>query len=329
MPRTLALFTGPWADQPLETVAAKANDWGYQALDLACWGEHLTVQKALAEPAYCRSILQTLEQHELSLIAISNHRVGQAVSDRIDARHQAVLPEWVWGNGGPEGVASRATQEMIDTAKVAQQLGVNLVHGVTGSPFTAMHFNVPPVTASILDACWQEFSNRWVPILDAYAQVGCRFACEIGPGQTAYDQITTEATLLALSGHPAWGMAFNPTSLHWLGADSSEFIRRYGERIWHVLVQDAAITLNSKSSLLGSLLPLGHPQRGWNPRMLGQGTIDWPSILRALHQVHYDGPLTVSYLDADIDRDYGAADSVHLLRRLDFEPVHREEGLFG
>src|SRR5438874_1591697 len=89
MPRMLALFTGPWTDQPLEVVAGKASEWGYQALDLACWGEHLAVQKALAEPEYCRSILSMMEQHELSIISLSNHPVGQAVADRLDARHQA------------------------------------------------------------------------------------------------------------------------------------------------------------------------------------------------------------------------------------------------
>lgn len=329
MPRQLALFTGPWADQPLEAVAAKASDWGYQALDLACWGEHLAVQKALAEPAYCRSILDTLEQHELSLVAISNQSVGQAVSDQLDARHQASLPDWVWGNGDPQGVAARAMQEMIDTARVAQQLGINLVVGATGSPFTAMHYGVPPATSAIIEAGWQAFSSRWRPILDAYAQLGCRFACEIGPAQTAFDQTTTEATLQALEGHPAFGLAFTPAALHWQGADPCEYVRAYGERIWHVLVQDAAVTLNSRSSLIGSLLPAGHPQRGWNYRTLGQGNIDWPTLMRALHHARYSGPLTLAYVDADIDRDYGAAESAPLLRRLSFEPVHREEGLFG
>lgn len=329
MPRMVALFTGPWTDLPLDIVATKASEWGYQALDIACWGEHLAVQKALAEPAYCQTLLSMLEQHELSIVALSNHPVGQAVADQLDARHQASLPEWVWGDGETESVAARAAQEMIDTAKVAQQLGVSLVAGSTGSPFTAMHFNTPPASASMIDECWQRFSARWKPILDAFSQLGCRFACEIGPAQTAFDLISGEQTIQALHGHAAFGFSLAPASLHWQGVDPSEFIRQHPERLWTVLAQDAAVTLSGRSGLLGSLLPDGNHRRGWNYRAMGMGNIDWAAITRALHQVRYSGPLTVAVRDHDVDRDYAAAQAVDLLRRLDFEPVQREEGLFG
>jgi sugar phosphate isomerase/epimerase len=329
MSRMLALYTGPWTDLPLETVAGKASEWGYQALDIACWGEHLAVQKALAEPEYCRSILSMMEQHELSIISLSNHPVGQAVADRLDARHQASLPEWVWGDGEPEGVAVRAAQEMIDTARAAQQLGVNLVVGSTGSPFTSMHFNTPSTSSTIIDECWQRFSAAWKQVLDAMNQLGCRFACEIGPAQTAFDLISAEQTVEALGGHSSLGFSLAPSCLHWQGVDPSEFVRQHTERLWHVLVQDAAIALNGRSSLLGSFLPDGDPRRGWNQRALGMGNIDWAAIVRTLHQVHYTGPLTVALRDHDVDRDYASAQAVDLLRRLDFDPVQRDNGLFG
>ncbi|MFT3879716.1 MAG: sugar phosphate isomerase/epimerase [Gemmatales bacterium] len=329
MPRTLALFTGPWTDLPLETVAAKAGEWGYQALNVACWGEHLAVQKALAEPAYCQSILSMLQQHELSIVALSNHPVGQAVSDRLDARHQASLPDWVWGDGEPEGVAARAAQEMIDTARAAQQLGVNLVAGSTGSPFTSMLYNTPPITPGILEGCWNKFYAAWKPILDAMNQFGCRFACEISPAQTVFDLISTEQTIQAFHGHQAFGFSLAPSTLHWQGVDPSEFVRLHSERLWHVLVQDATITLNGRSSLLGSLLPEGDPRRGWNHRALGMGNIDWAALIRTLHQVNYSGPLTVAIRDHDVDRDYAAFQAVDLIRRLDFDPVQRDNGIFG
>jgi sugar phosphate isomerase/epimerase len=329
MSRMLALFTGPFVDLPLEAVCAKASEWGYQALDLACWGEHFAVQRAVSEPAYCRSILQLLEQHELQLVSLSNHLVGQAVADTLDHRHQESLPDWVWGDGDPEGVAARAAQEMIDTAKAAQQLGINLVVGCTGSPFTAMHFGVPAASSTVIEECWQFFTNRWKPILDAYASLGCRFACEIGPAQTAFDLYSTTATAERLEHHPAWSLALNPATLHWQGIDPVEFLRTHSASIAHLYIQDAAVALNGRSGLLGSLLPSGHPQRGWNARSPGMGNVDWASLVRGLHQVQYQGPLTVNFADADVDRDYGCAEAVHLLRRLEFTPVQREIGLFG
>ena len=47
MARPVTLFTGQWADLPLEDVARKASDFGYQGLELACCGDHFEVNKAL------------------------------------------------------------------------------------------------------------------------------------------------------------------------------------------------------------------------------------------------------------------------------------------
>ena len=41
MARPITLFTGQWADLPLEEVAKLASGWGYDGLELACWGDHL------------------------------------------------------------------------------------------------------------------------------------------------------------------------------------------------------------------------------------------------------------------------------------------------
>lgn len=119
--RPLTLFTGQWADLPLETLCAKAASWGYDGLELACWGDHFDVQQALASDAYIKDKWQLLADYELNCFAISNHLVGQAVCDLIDERHKAIVPEHVWGDGEPEGVRQRAAQEMMDTARAARR----------------------------------------------------------------------------------------------------------------------------------------------------------------------------------------------------------------
>jgi sugar phosphate isomerase/epimerase len=48
MHRPMTLFTGQWADLPLDEVAAMAAEWGYDGLELACWGDHFDVPSALA-----------------------------------------------------------------------------------------------------------------------------------------------------------------------------------------------------------------------------------------------------------------------------------------
>ena len=86
--RPVTLFTGQWADLPLAELAEKCGGWGFDGLELACWGDHFDVPQALADDGYCRGVRETLERNGLNVWAIGNHLVGQAVCDRIDARHQ-------------------------------------------------------------------------------------------------------------------------------------------------------------------------------------------------------------------------------------------------
>ena len=104
MARDVTLFTGQWADLPLEELCRKARDFGYDGLELACWGDHFEVDKALSDDTYCSRRRDLLEKHDLKLFSISNHLAGQAVLDNIDSRHQSILPDYVWGDGDPDGV---------------------------------------------------------------------------------------------------------------------------------------------------------------------------------------------------------------------------------
>ncbi|MFM8289892.1 MAG: sugar phosphate isomerase/epimerase, partial [Planctomycetaceae bacterium] len=38
--RPVTLFTGQWADLSLEVLCKKASEWGFDGLELACWGDH-------------------------------------------------------------------------------------------------------------------------------------------------------------------------------------------------------------------------------------------------------------------------------------------------
>ena len=161
MARPVTLFTGQWADLDIETMCQKAKDFGYDGLELACWGDHFEVDKANA--SYCKSKRQLLEQYDLQLFSISNHLVGQAVCDNIDERHQSILPPAVWGDGDPEGVRKRAAKEMIATAKAAKRLGVDIVNGFTGSSIWHLLYSFPPVSPDMIDKGYKDFAKRWKP----------------------------------------------------------------------------------------------------------------------------------------------------------------------
>ncbi|HOW18878.1 MAG TPA: sugar phosphate isomerase/epimerase, partial [Phycisphaerae bacterium] len=107
MARPVTLFTGQWADLKLVDLCKKAKKFGYDGLELACWGDHFEVQAALKDASYCKKKWEVLTKAGLKCFAISAHLVGQAVCDNIDPRHKSILPDYVWGDGKPEGVRQR------------------------------------------------------------------------------------------------------------------------------------------------------------------------------------------------------------------------------
>ncbi len=92
MSRPVTLFTGQWADLPLTELAARAAGWGYDGLELACWGDQFDVVRAATDLDYCAVKREILASHGLDMWAINNHLVSQAVCDLIDARHAAIVP---------------------------------------------------------------------------------------------------------------------------------------------------------------------------------------------------------------------------------------------
>src|SRR5215217_4877551 len=174
MARPVTLFTGQWADLPLSTLAEKAKSFGFDGLELACWGDHFDVERALSEDKYVRERRDLLAKHGLQVFAISNHLVGQAVCDRIDERHKSILPPRVWGDGKPDGVQERAAEEMKNTARAAARLGVKVVPGFTGSSIWPFLYSFPPVPPEWIDAGFADFADRWRPILDVFSQEGVR-----------------------------------------------------------------------------------------------------------------------------------------------------------
>ncbi len=319
MARPITLFTGQWADLPLETLAEKATGFGYDGLELACWGDHFEVDKALESDAYFQSRRDILDRHGLKCFAISNHLVGQCVADAlIDERHQSILPARLWGDGDPEGVRQRCAEEIKHTARAAAQFGVKVVNGFTGSPVWHMIYRFPPTTDAMVDAGFREFADRWNPILDVFDEVGVKFALEAHPAEIAYDIYTAEKTLDALHHRPAFGFNFDPSHFIHQLFDPVKFIDHFPNRIYHVHVKDAKVRLDGTRSILGSHLNFGDNRRGWDFVSPGRGGLNLDEMIRALNRAHYHGALSVEWEDSGMDREFGAKEAVAVVRRNEF-----------
>jgi sugar phosphate isomerase/epimerase len=320
MGRTVTLFTGQWADLSLADLARKAREFGYDGLELACWGDHFDVSRAVSEEAYCAAQRDILEKNDLSVHAISTHLVGQAVCDKIDERHKAILPPHVWGDGHPDGVNWRAREEVMNTARAAKKLGVGVVNGFTGSSIWHLLYSFPPVPNWMIDNGYKHFAEKWHPILDVFRECGVRFALEVHPTEIAFDLHSAERALAAIDRREEFGFNFDPSHLHWQGVDPVEFLRAFPDRIYHVHIKDAIVTLNGRSGILASHLNFGDPGRGWDFRSPGRGGVNFEEIIRALNAIQYRGPLSVEWEDCGMNREHGAREACKFVKELDFAP---------
>ena len=324
MQRAVTLFTGQWADMPLAELAPLAKQMGYDGLELACWGDHFDVRQALSSDSYCRERRSLLEANGLQCFAIANHLVGQAVCDRIDERHKAILPPHVWGDGDPERVRQRAAREMKDTARAAARLGVKTVTGFTGSSVWHALYAFPPTSQAFRDRGFADFAARWTPILEGFDQAGVDFALEVHPTEIAFDIASSERALAALNGHRRFGFNFDPCHLGYQGVDYVGFLRRFAGRIHHVHMKDAWWGKGDGTvGVFGGHTSFGDARRYWDFRSLGRGMVDFEAIIVALNDIGYAGPLSVEWEDGRMDRVFGAKESAAFCRRLDFEPSAR------
>lgn len=317
--RPVTLFTGQWADLPLETLCKKAKAFGYDGLELACWGDHFEVDKA--DESYCKEKKALLDKYGLELFAISTHLVGQAVSDRIDERHLSILPDYVWGDGDPEGVNQRAAEEVIKTGEAAARMGLKVVNGFTGSPIWHLLYGFPPTPASLIEEGFAKFASQWKPILDAYEKMGVKFGLEVHPTEIAFDIASARKALEALDYHPAFGFNYDPSHLGYQGVDYVAFISTFSERIFHVHMKDVSWSeAPMEAGVFGGHTEFGAPGRYWDFRSLGRGRIQFEEIIRALNRSGYRGPLSVEWEDSGMDREHGATEACAFVKNIDFPP---------
>ena len=321
MARPMTLFTGQWADMPLDDLARKASEWGFDGLELACWGDHFEVDRALAEDDYCQRKRDQLEQHGLGCWAISNHLNSQAIcDDPIDERHKGILPARIWGDGDPEGVRQRAAEDLKNAARAARKFGVDTVIGFTGSSIWHTWQNFPPNPPEMIERGFADFANRFNPILDVFDEEGVRFGFEMHPSEIAYDYYTTVRAIEALDGRTAFGLNFDPSHFVWQDLDPVGFVLDFADRIVHVDCKEAVVrTGDGRRGRLSSHLPWADLRRGWDFVSVGHGDVPWEDCFRALNQIGYEGPISLEWEDAGMDREFGAPEGLEFLRRLDWD----------
>ena len=330
MARPVTLFTGQWADLPFETLCQKAKQFGYDGLELACWGDHFDVARALSDDGYVKEKWATLNKYGLKCFAISMHLVGQAICDHIDDRHKVILPPEVWGDGQAEGVRQRAAQRMADAAKACRKFidaapsptgFPAVVNGFTGSSIWHSIYAFPPTDQAYWQRGFDDFATRFKPILAEFEKQNVNFALEVHPTEIAFDIVTAQRAIEAVGGHKRFGFNFDPSHLIYQHVDYIKFIRTFADRIYHVHMKDAWFGHGDGTvGVFGGHTSFADPRRYWDFRSLGHGDVNFEEIIVALNDIKYAGPLSVEWEDSRMDREHGATEAAAFTKKADFEP---------
>jgi hypothetical protein len=92
MARPVTIFSGQWADLPFEVLCQKVKSFGYDGIEIACWGDHMDLKKAATDPKYVENRKAILKKYGLKVWAIGAHLIGQCVGDLWDPRLDGFAP---------------------------------------------------------------------------------------------------------------------------------------------------------------------------------------------------------------------------------------------
>lgn len=317
--RPVTLFTGQWADLELEKMCKLASDMGYDGLELATWGNHVDPKKAAEDKSYAEEIKWTLEKHGLKAWAISAHLCGQLVGDVFDKRHNGFAPAEVADK--PEEMREWAIKEVSNVTKAAENLDIDIITGFMGSPIWNYWYSFPQTSEDIIEQGFSTIVKRWTPLFDEMDKYGKVFALEVHPTEIAFDYYTFARLLKVFDYRKTLGMNFDPSHLHWQGIKPHLVIRELPDRVYHVHIKDASVTLDGLTGILGSHIEFGKTTRGWNFRSPGRGEVDFSSIIRELNEIGYEGPLSVEWEDSGMDRVRGATEAAEFVKSIDINPA--------
>jgi len=318
MGRLVTLTTCQWADIEFDKMCVLAKEMGYDGLEIACWGNHINIDKAYSDDSYVKWLKDNLEKNGLVCKAIATHIIGQCVGDAPDVRLNNFAPAELANNS--EAIRSWGIDQMKKSAVVAKKLGVKIVTGFTGSPIWKYLYSFPQTTDAMVEEGYNEIVRLWTPILDEFKKNDVVFALEVHPGEIAFDYYSTKKLLEKFADNETFGINFDPSHLIWQGIKPELFLSDFRDRIYHVHMKDAAVTLDGRTGLLGSHIDFGSLKRGWNFRTLGHGDVDFESIIRVLNDMNYTGPLSVEWEDGGMERIAGGTESAAFVKKVDFAP---------
>jgi len=291
----LAQFAGDAA--PFNTLGGMAQ-WaaglGFSGVQIPTWDRRLFDLKLAAESqSYCDDVLGVVAKAGLAITELSTHLQGQLV-----ASHSAydVLLEGFAPAEIAEDLKARqawAVEQLGWAAKVSRNLGLTAHATFSGALAWPFLYPWPQRPAGLIDEAFAELGRRWLPILQAFDEVGVDVCYELHPGEDLHDGATFERFLDAVGGHKRANILYDPSHMILQQMDYLAFLDLYHERVRAFHVKDAEFRPNGRSGVYGGYQDwIDRPGRF---RSLGDGQIDFHSIFSKMAQYDYPGWAVVEW----------------------------------
>jgi len=272
----------------LESICEWAKGLGFKGIQIPTWAtNYFNLQKAAESKAYAEEIKGIVNSYGLEITELSTHLQGQlvAVNPAYDKLFDGFAPEAFHNN--PKARTEWAIQQLKYAAKASQHLGLNAHATFSGALLWHTVYPWPQRPAGLVEEGFKELANRWLPILNAFDEVGVDVCYEIHPGEDLHDGVSYEMFLEKVNNHTRACLLYDPSHFVLQCLDYLAYIDHYHDRIKMFHVKDAEFNPTGKQGVYGGYQ--GWVERAGRFRSLGDGQVDFKAVFSKLTAYDFAG----------------------------------------
>jgi sugar phosphate isomerase/epimerase len=265
----VGILTAPFADEPLEHVAAFAGEYGFGGMEVVAGPGSSHIDLTAFGPDDAARIKNLMERRALLISSIAAY---------VDNTH-------------PDPATRAANNDIVRKAiDAASLLGVDVVCTLAGHP-------VPGKTK--MQTIEQDCVSAFGPLLDHAQSNGVKIALENWYA-TNIQHLGHWQRLFEVVPHANFGLNFDPSHLLWQDIDYIHAVEAFAPRIFHSHAKDTVIN-DTKRQWVGNQ----HDGGWWRYVIPGLGRVNWGTYISALRANGFNGVLSIEHEDGSVGREEG------------------------